>query len=94
MWHDAHWQLYGVEGSTGIVAGPAVPVEIDGGTVQLDVIRPGPVLVRVRYNPQWSVISGSACLSEDPGGWLRVQALAAGPVQLQLRLVGTGHDSC
>ena len=94
VWHDKHWRVFGVAGATGIVSGPAVPVQIDGGKVQLDALQPGPVVVRVRYNTEWSVVSGAACLAEDPGGWLRVQAQAAGPIQLQLRLVGGSSHAC
>jgi hypothetical protein len=92
VWHDAHWRVFSVVGSTGIVSGPARPVVIDGGNVKLDMTGPGDALVRVRYTTHWSVVGGSACLSEDPGGWLRVQAWAPGPLHLELQLVG-GHDN-
>ena len=94
VWHDKHWRVFTVTGATGIVSGPVVPVLIDGGHVQLDVLRPGPVLVRVRYNTEWSVVSGNACIAEDPDGWLRVQAQTAGPIDLQLRLVGASSHAC
>jgi hypothetical protein len=94
VWHDAHWRVFGVAGSSGIVSGPATAVEIDGGEMQLDVHAAGTVLVRVRYTPHWSVQSGSACLSQDPGGWLRVQASAPGPVRITMSLVGAGGHPC
>jgi hypothetical protein len=94
VWHAVYWCVFSVAGATGIVSGPAVPVQIAGGQVQLDVLRPGPVLVRVRYNTAWSVVGGTACIAEDPGGWLRVQAQAAGPLDLQLRLVGASNHAC
>ena len=94
VWRDAHWRVYSVTGATGIVSGPATPVLIDGGEVDLNATAAGTVLVRVRYNTHWSVVTGSACLSKDPGGWLRVRTTAPGPVHLQLRLVGPADDSC
>jgi len=94
VWHNSHWRVFGVAGSSGIVSGPATAVEIDGGEVQLDVHAPGAVLVRVRYTPHWSLASGAACLSQGPGGWLRVQASAPGPVHITMSLVGAGGHPC
>ncbi len=94
VWHNADWRVFRVDGSTGIVSGPAVPVVIDGGNVKLDVTAPGDVLVRVHYNASWSVVSGSACLSQGPQGWLLARATAPGPLQLQLKLVGAHNGSC
>jgi len=94
VWHDAHWRVFAVTGSPGIVSGPATAVEIDGGELQLDVHAPGTVLVRVRYTAHWSVESGAACLAQGPGGWLRVQASAPGPVHITMSLVGAGGHPC
>lgn len=94
VWHNAHWRVFRVAGAPGIVSGPAVPVSIDGGNVKLDVTAPGAVLVRVHYNANWSVVSGSACLSQGPQGWLLARATAPGPLQLQLKLVGATTGSC
>jgi len=94
VWHDAHWRVFEVAGAPGIVSGPAVPLVIDGGNVKLDVTAPGDVVVRVHYNSNWSVVTGTACLSQDPQGWLLAHATAAGPLQLQLKLVGANPGSC
>jgi hypothetical protein len=94
VWHNAHWRVFRVAGSPGIVSGPAVPVRIEGGNVKLNVTAPGAVLVRVRYNANWSVVSGSACLSQGPQGWLLARATAPGPLQLELKLVGANTGSC
>jgi hypothetical protein len=94
VWHNAHWRVFEVSGSPGIVSGPAIPLVIDGGNVKLDVTSPGNVLVRVHYNSNWSVVTGSACLSEGPQGWLLAHATAPGPLQLQLKLVGANTGSC
>jgi hypothetical protein len=94
VWHNAHWRVFRVAGSPGIVSGPAVPVLIDGGNIRLDVTAPGPVLVRVHYNANWSVESGSACLSQGAQGWLLARATAPGPLQLQLKLVGGRTRTC
>jgi hypothetical protein len=94
VWHNAHWRVFRVDGSAGIVSGPAVPVVIDGGNIKLDVTAPGDVLVRVHYNASWSVVGGSACLSQGPQGWLLAHATAAGPLQLQLKLVGANNGNC
>ena len=94
VWHDAHWRVFEVSGSQGIVSGPAFPVSIDGGNVKLEVTAPGDVLVRVHYNANWSVVTGTACLSQGPQGWLLARGAAPGPLQLQLKLVGANTGSC
>jgi hypothetical protein len=94
VWHDAHWRVYEVSGSQGIVSGPAEPVSIEGGNVKLDVTAPGDVVVRVHYNANWSVVNGTACLEQGPQGWLLARGAAPGPLQLQLKLVGANPGNC
>jgi hypothetical protein len=62
-WRSAHWTVYAVDGSPGIVSGPARLVRMSGGRVELDITAPGTVLVRIRYTGHWSVTRGTACLA-------------------------------
>jgi hypothetical protein len=94
VWHNAHWRIYAVDAATGMVTGPARLVSISGGQVLLDVTAPGTIEVRERYNPRWAVTEGSGCTHEDSAGWLQVQALAPGPLRVQLRLLAPGGDAC
>ena len=48
----------------------------------LDVARPGPITVRVRYTAFWSVTTGTACVASAPGGWTAVDAQSVGVLEL------------
>ncbi|MGH9056179.1 MAG: hypothetical protein ACRDYY_10025, partial [Acidimicrobiales bacterium] len=94
MWQSAHWRLYEVEGSTGIVPAPARLVSEDGSRLVLSTPAAGSVLVRVHYSRRWRVVHGAACVSEAPGSWIRVDAAEAGVVTLRLSLLGHGATDC
>ncbi len=93
-WQGAHWSLYSVAGSAGLVEGPARLVSIDGDQLQLDVAAPGTIHVKERYSARWSVADEAGCTHQDPGGWLAIQALRPGPMRVQLKLVGASSDAC
>jgi hypothetical protein len=101
VWHSAHWRLYQVQGSSGIVAGPARLVRQDGDQVTVSTPRPGPVLVRVRYSPDWELTAGAGCVAPAPaspgvqgdGTWVRVVASAAEQFTLRLSLLAH-HRGC
>ncbi len=91
IWRSAHWRLYRVDGSSGVVSAPARLVREDG--VQLVVASPhaGPVLVRYHYSPDWELTSGAGCVGPAPaagGGasWIRVTVPAREQFTLKLTL--------
>jgi hypothetical protein len=92
-WHDAHWRVFEVVGSEGIVSGPARLQLLDGGEVALDASGPGRVVLRVRYSRNWRVVAGRACVAQGPGSWTSLQVSRPGPVVLALRLVGSGQTT-
>jgi len=94
VWRSAHWRVFAVEGSPGLVSGPARAVTIDGGQISLDVTAPGTIEIRERYSARWAVVQGAGCTHEVTGGWLAIQALRPGPLRAELRLVGPSGDSC
>ena len=63
VWRSADWRLYQVEGSPGIVSAPARLVRQNGDRVVVTTPMPGPVLVRVRYSPDWQLSSGQGCVA-------------------------------
>ncbi len=85
-WRSANWTVYRVVGSAGIVGPGARLVRLDGSRLTVDVTRPGPVVIRVRWTPAWQVTSGKATTSEAPGRWLRLAAASPGVVELRIRL--------
>ena len=94
VWRNAHWQVFAVRGAPGIVSGSAVAVHLNNGRIDLNMTSAGVAHVRVRFSTRWIVATGSACTAQDPGGWLRVEASAPGPVRLELRLDGSSADPC
>jgi hypothetical protein len=83
-WHDAHWRVFAVRGSTGIVSGPARLLTLDGSRLVLQATAPGTVVVRERYNPGWSLVGGRGCVRQDPSGWTAIDVRAAGQIALTL----------
>jgi hypothetical protein len=94
VWHDAHWWVFEVSGSTGIVDGPARLVSVDGGNVLLDATKPGSVLLRVRYNSRWTLVQGQGCLYGTPKGWTNVVVDRAGEFHLSLERVPAARGTC
>jgi hypothetical protein len=94
VWHDQHWKVYEVMGSTGIVEGPASLVRMDGGSITLDTASPGDVLVRVRYNSRWAVTQGAGCIYGTPGGWTTLVADQPGPFHLDLTRIPASQSGC
>jgi len=47
-WHDAHWRVFAVSGSTGIVDGPGRLLHLDARGITLAASSPGRLTVRVR----------------------------------------------
>ncbi len=94
VWHDRHWRVFEVTGSTGIVDGPAQLVHMDGGNITLDTSGPGVVLVRVRYNSRWTVAEGNGCIYGTPSGWTTLVANQAGPFHLALDHIPASQSSC
>jgi hypothetical protein len=92
LWRSPSWRLYRVDGTTGIVSGPAELVRAYGSRVVLDARRAGRLTVRFRWSPDWYVSAGPACVDRD-GAWLAVDVRRAGRVTLgisPLRRGGTG----
>jgi hypothetical protein len=77
----AHWEVYEVVGTPGLVRGAARLAALGRESFTLAFDRPGPALVRVRYTPYWQVSTGSACVGAA-GDWTLVRARRAGNVRI------------
>jgi hypothetical protein len=101
VWRSADWQLYEVSGSAGIVAAPGRLLSESGDRVDVDTSRPGPVLVRVRYRPNWVLAKGAGCVMPSvpapgvvgAGTWVTVVTSRAEQFTLRLSLL-PGQDRC
>jgi hypothetical protein len=96
VWHDAHWQLWKVRGSTGLVSGAASLTALDANSFTIVATRPGPVDVRVRWTRTWTIDDGDgiACLERAAHDWTRVQVSRAGTVEVASHLLPTRSSSC
>jgi hypothetical protein len=97
VWRSAHWRLYSVVGSPGIVAAPARLVRDDGTHLVVHTAQAGPVVVRVRYDSGWRITSGAGCVAPEPdrlpaggGDWIRLEVPGSEQVSLQLSLLSGG----
>jgi hypothetical protein len=86
-WHDAHWRVFAVAGSPGLVSGAGALASMQGRTVTLRFSRPGVLLLRVRYSSRWRVTARDAKVAEASGRWLQVRAPMAGTVTMRLSLL-------
>ncbi len=85
VWSDRNWRLYRVRGARGLVVGDAAAIRMRADGFTLAVRRPGPVTVRLRHSPYWTVVRGAGCVAAAPGGWTRVHARHAGPLRVAAR---------
>ncbi len=86
VWGSGHWLVYRVVGAPGLVSGPARLLSSSGAELRLSAIHAGVIIVRERYVNAWHIARGAAVLGEARGGWLRISARAAGPVELRVGL--------
>jgi hypothetical protein len=85
-WSGAHWRVWRVVGSPGVVSGADL-VARDADDLVIDARTPGSVLVRVRWMDFWS-LSGPGCVAPAADGWTWVEVGAPGQFVLRPALVG------
>jgi hypothetical protein len=96
VWSNAHWQVWAVADSPGIVDGPAVVDEIAADSITLDVTGRGDVTLRVRDSAYWRTDPVS-CVEATDDGWIVLRDAPVGPLTVFLDgadLVDAGDDPC
>jgi hypothetical protein len=93
-WRNRHWRVYLFGASRGLVSGPAHLEAVDGSSLKLRATASGVVLVRYRYNSDWVVATGSACVGRSPGGRIQLTVPHAEQISLTVSLFGKGDGSC
>jgi hypothetical protein len=91
-WNNAHWRLWKVTDSPGLVSGPAHVVALGPDHVTLEATGTGPALVRVRYTSLWHIARGSACLRSNSRQWTKLMIQQPGRIELTTSLFDTGND--
>jgi hypothetical protein len=94
VWSDAHWKVFELSGSTGMVAGPGRLTDVNGRHIEVTAATASPLVVKVRYDPRWTVARGSACIAEASGGWIGLDVRRPGPVRVELRLFPAAAPKC
>jgi hypothetical protein len=80
VFSSRHWRIYAVRAPQPLASGPGKLTALGHDSFALSVSAPGPLLVRVRYTPYWTITSGAGCVSRGAGGWTRVDASRRGRV--------------
>ncbi len=94
VWRSADWELWRVSDSAGMAHGPARITTLQGDRVALRVGRRGPVTLKLRWSPYWSVPAGAGCLSRAPGDWTELHARAAGALVMTASMVPGSASNC
>ena len=85
------WRIWEVRDAEPPVSGSARLTAAGADGFDLEARNPGPVLVRQRATPYWTVVDGAACVSEDEQtGWTRVDVRRACVVKVRARLSTAG----
>lgn len=95
VWSSAHWRVYEVRASTGLVDGPASLVAVGVDTIVLDVTGVGDVTVRVRSSAFWAS-DPPVCIEPTADGWIMLRDPPVGQVTVYLdeSKVVAGGDPC
>ena len=79
-------------GYTGLVDGPATVIRQDAVGFVLRVDAPGAVQLRARPSPHWN-LSGPGCVASSDDGWIRLENLQPGIVELTQQWSGSACPS-
>lgn len=94
VWSNPDWRVWRVDGSPGLVTGPASLTSLGPDHLLLHVQAPGSITIRVRYTAFWSMAVGAGCVGPGPDGWTDVQASHAGTIELWTSLRGNAATTC
>ncbi len=96
VWRDRNWVLWKVEGTTGLVSGPARLTELGPDEFTVAARTAGTDVVRIRYSPTWSIVDadGGSCLSRTRGSWTRVQVRHPGVIRVVAEVLPRAADEC
>ncbi len=91
---SAHWRVFQVDGNPGLVEGPGFMVSLKADRFTIAADRPGPIEVKVRYTPYWSVVGDKACVSPTADGWTELQVHQAGAIEVSAQLLSPKPAAC
>jgi hypothetical protein len=80
VWHNAHWQVWHVDGYLGLVHGPASVSAVTAASVTLhtmDTATSEPIDLKMRWSAHWH-LDTAGCVQPDGNGWTRVRDVPPG----------------
>jgi hypothetical protein len=83
VWRSANWTLYRVRNSAGLATGDGRLSHLEMSSFDVTFDKPGTVLVRTHWSPNFHVAAGNACIAPSPDGWTTVVGHAAGTVRVE-----------
>jgi hypothetical protein len=81
IWGNDDWQLYSVRGARGLIDRPATLPSIGADWFDLRTPRAGRFVLRIHFNPYWTVAGPAVCLREK-GIWTVVEAARSTAVHI------------
>ena len=84
VFRTRHWRVYAVRNPTPIVQGAASLTDLGSDWLEVNGLRPGIAIVRVRYSPYWAVTEGDGCVSPD-GDFTRLTVRRGGAIKVAMR---------
>jgi hypothetical protein len=84
VFRTQHWRVYAVRDPTPIVQGAATLTALGSDWLEVQGLRPGNALVRVRYSPYWAVVHGSGCVA-PAGDFTELSVRRPGPLKVAMR---------
>jgi hypothetical protein len=97
VWFNDDWRLFEVSDYAPIVDPPGELVEQGADFLVVRTERRATITIRYRYS-DYLTITGAACVSHDPAGWIVAELPAAGEYRLAVDpagvLLGTASRSC
>ena len=97
VWFNDDWRLFEVRDYVPIVDPPGELVEQGADFLVVRTERAATVTIRYRYS-EYLTVTGSACVTPDPAGWIVAELPAAGEYRLAVDpagvLLGTAADPC
>lgn len=91
VWRNAHWQLFSVDDSPGLLTGAASLQVLSPSRFQVTPSRPGTSVVRFRFTSTWRVTSGNGCVKPTADGWTLVLARTVQPVIVEAKAFGASE---
>ena len=89
VWHSAHWKVFEVVGSRGIIDGPATLAQLSGNRLVIHADHAGRIQIHLRPTDHWAISSGAACLERTAATATTIDARRPGTVILRLGVLPT-----